>query len=83
MNKKEFWNSAYSRLRELYGEEIDIRILNRFYTEKKWLSDISQEWFLDVVAALAKNAKEQGERISVLGSFGSLFVSYLLGITKV
>ena len=82
MTNKEFWASAYNRLTELYGEDIDVRILNRFYSEKNWISDISNEWFLDVLAALSRNAKEHAQKIQVLGSYGSLFISYLLGITN-
>ena len=82
MNKKEFFNVAFDRLLAKYGEDIDVRILNRFYSEKNWISDISNEWFLDVLAALSRNAKEHAQKIQVLGSYGSLFVSYLLGITN-
>ena len=45
MTNKEFWNNAYDRLTESHGEDIDVRILNRFYSEKNWISDISIEWF--------------------------------------
>ena len=82
MIKRDFWSCAYNRLTDLYGKEIDVRILNRFYSEKNWINDISNEWFLDVLVELSRNAKERSQKIQVLGSYGSLFISYLLGITN-
>ena len=82
MIKRDFWSCAYNRLTDLYGKEIDVRILNRFCSEKSWINDISNEWFLDVLVELSRNAKEHSQKIQVLGSYGSLFISYLLGITN-
>jgi DNA polymerase III alpha subunit (gram-positive type) len=68
---------------DLYGEEIDIGILNRYYSEKKFLAENNHEWFLDVLSNLAEDAKEHNENITALGTMGCLFVAYIFGITKV
>lgn len=34
MSKRIFWDKIYSRMSDLYSEEIDIGILNRYYSEK-------------------------------------------------
>ena len=66
---------------DLYGDEIDIGILDRYY--KKFLSENNHEWFLDVLANLAENAKEHNENTTALGTMGCLFVAFILGIAKI
>lgn len=83
MNNQSFWDKVYTRMCDLYGEEIDIGILNRYYSEKKFLAENNHEWFLDVLSNLAEDAKEHNENITALGTMGCLFVAYILGITKV
>ena len=83
MSKRIFWDKVYSRMSDLYGEEIDIGILNRYYSEKKFLSENDHEWFLDILSNLAVDAKENNENITALGTMGCLFVAYILGISKV
>lgn len=83
MSKRIFWDKVYSRMSDLYGEEIDIGILNRYYSEKKFLSENDHEWFLDILSNLAEDAKEHNENITALGTMGCLFVAYILGISKV
>lgn len=39
MSNTSFWDKVYSRMINLYGDEIDIGVLNRYYSEKKFLSE--------------------------------------------
>ena len=35
MNNQSFWDKVYTRMCDLYGEEIDIGVLNRYYSKKR------------------------------------------------
>ena len=85
--QKEIFEKAYKKLTELYSGEDhapDIRIINRFYDEKKILQE-SELYicYLDFIGRLREIAEQKGEDIMVRGTTGSLFIAYLLGATDV
>ncbi|MBO5715808.1 MAG: hypothetical protein J6S23_05395 [Clostridia bacterium] len=83
MNKNIF-DKAYERMVERYGENLDLRILNRFYEEKMILEKCElYTRYLDAAAKLRKAAESQGEHISLMGTCNSLFIAYLLGATDI
>lgn len=87
MNHKQLLSKAYDRLIELYGGEHnspDIRILSRFYEEKKILSECElYTRYLGFLGNVRKFAEEKGEHIFVRGTAGSSFIAYLLGATDI
>lgn len=84
---EKIFDKAYRKLEELYSEKHhkpDIRIISRFYEEKKIL--IGSELyicFLDLVGRLKNVAAEKGECVTLWGTTGSSFIAYLLGATDV
>ncbi len=85
--QKEIFEKAYKKMTELYSGEYhapDIRIINRFYDEKKILQE-SELYicYLDFIGRLREIAEQKGEDIMVRGTTGSLFIAYLLGATDI
>ena len=78
------WTKAYNRLIELYGETADIRMINRFYSEKRILLSCELYMhYLEFFGRLREYATQKGEHIFVRGTAGSSFVAYLLGATDI
>ena len=74
---------AHDKFTELYGSDPDIRLLNRFYDEKRILENSKfclQN--LELVAKIRREAEKKGEHISLKGAECSLFIAYLLGATE-
>ena len=79
---KALWNKAHARLTEIYGIDPDIRVLNRFHTEKMAFgkSDCVVLW--DLIAKLKALSQEAGFIASMGGTGGSCFTAFLLGATE-
>ncbi len=81
------FEKAYKKLEELYSDKYhtpDIRIISRFYEEKKILSE-SELYicYLDFFGRLRKTAIEKGDNIMLAGTAGASFIAFLLGATDV
>ena len=89
MKKKQqaIFDKAYKKLTELYSEKYyapDIRIISRFYDEKKLLQESEMYvCFLELIGRLREAAEQRGEEITVRGTAGSSFIAYLLGATDI
>lgn len=81
MIKTELWNKAYKRLTELYGSTPDIRIVNRFLSEKQAFSQFECITYFDVIGKLRAEIAEKGEILIGRSILGSSFAAYLLGAT--
>ena len=77
-----FFKKALKKLYELYGENVEPRILSRFYTEKSYLEPSPDIEFFDMLSVLRSKAKKSGEHMFVRGTYSSSFIAYLLGITE-
>lgn len=80
------FDKAYERLTELYGgkDSTDIRILNRFYYEKKILLQCEFYMrYLELFARIRETAEKKAEHILTMGTTGASFVAYLLGATDI
>ncbi len=84
MKNNEILKKAYNRILEIYGDEPDVKIISRFYSEKKYLQE-SELYirYLELLGRIKELAKQKGEHICVRGTVGSSFVAYLLGATDV
>ena len=84
---KAIFDKAYDRLLQMYKDKYDspdIRIISRFYDEKKLLQE-SEYYvcFLDFIGRLSEYAESKGEEIAVRGTTGASFIAYLLGATDI
>lgn len=72
-----------NRLTEIYGDNIDQAILERYNAEMEIIC--KQEWEdLFMVAHLITNKmKEDNQIIMSMGCAGALFINYLLGISNI
>ena len=81
------FDKAYEKLTELYSGKYyapDVRIISRFYEEKKILQE-SEFYigFLDCIGRLREAAEQKGEEVTLRGTAGSSFIAYLLGATDI
>lgn len=87
MKKKQIFDKAYAKLTELYSGKYyapDIRIISRFYDEKKILQESEMYvCYLEFIGRLREVAEQKGEEITVRGTAGSSFIAYLLGATDI
>ena len=81
MTEKEIWDKAYKRIFELYGNMPDLRIVNRFYSEKQAFMQYEVGKYFYDLAKLRQEAEEAGERLIVKAPLASCLVAYLLGVT--
>ena len=56
MTREEIWNKAEKRLYELYGNDPDLNILNRFLTEKMALSHFGVTEYFDELASICRES---------------------------
>ena len=85
MNRKlidKLWQKAEKTLYALYGDMADMRILNRFYSEKMAFfgSDVIILW--NRVGEICAKAASRNHLARVRGTVGSCFTAYLLGATE-
>lgn len=80
--KKELWQKAEKTLYALYGDMPDIRILNRFYSEKMIFGETDDIILWDLVAEIRLEAKHSGDLTNLSGTDSSCFVAYLMGASE-
>lgn len=83
MKHKEIFDKAYRRLKELFGDAPDIKILSRFYSEKMVLQKDDYIRYLEILGRVCERATALGEHIRVSGTAGSSFTAFLLGATDI
>lgn len=81
MTEKEFWDSAYKKIFERYGDMPDLRIVSRFYSERQAFMQYEVGKYFYDLAKLRREAEEAGERLIVKNVVASCLVAYLLGTT--
>ena len=79
--KKELWQKAEKALYALYGDMPDIRILNRFVSEKLNFEYSILLW--DILGEIRLRAKENDYITTLPGTLSSCFAAYLLGTSDI
>ena len=80
MTREELWNKAFKRIFELYGENPDLDIVNRFLSEKAALSHFGVAEYFEELAGICKESLEKyNEKLVVKASVASCLTAYLLG----
>ena len=80
--KRNLWKKAHNALTCLYGDMPDVRILNRFYSEKMLFENDDYIMMWDLVAELRLKAKEEGSITRIYGTNTDAFASFLLETTE-
>ena len=84
MTREEIWDKAYKRIFELYGEDPDFRIVNRFLSEKAALSHYGvAEYFEELAGICQESIEKYNEKLVVKNTVASCFTAYLLGASEV
>ena len=76
------WKKAENILYSLYGDMPDLRILNRFYSEKMAYKDSDVIIIWDLVGKICCHAVSLKHFARGSGNLGSCFTAYLLGATE-
>lgn len=79
---KSLWGKAHERIIDIYGDMPDVRILNRFYSEKMIYGNNDSVILWDLVAEMRRRAKEKGYTTTLGGTDASCFTAYLLGMCE-
>ena len=79
--RSRLWKKAEARMKELYGEEPPLRIMNRFIVERNALHRSSAVIMFDILAQVIHAARESRAGFDSAGA--KCFVSWLLGATEV
>ena len=79
--KDALWDRAEARMKELYGEEPPLTVVNRFLVERNTLRRSQSVIMFDILAEIRKAARQKQARFDASGC--ECFVSWLLGATDV
>lgn len=83
MNKQTLWRAAENRLYELYGDEPDLLIIDRFKAEQNTLRDMDAIVLFAAVAKTRRIVEENHALMTVRGCVNGSFVAWLLGATDI
>jgi DNA polymerase III alpha subunit (gram-positive type) len=84
MTREEIWNKAYTRIFELFGENPDLRIVNRFLSEKARLAHFgAAEYFEEIANIFSEAMDEYNEKLICKNIVSSCFSAYLLGASEI
>ena len=84
MTREEIWNKAYTRIFELYGENPNLRIVNRFLSEKARLAHFgASEYFEEIAKIFSEAMNEYNEKLICKNIVSSCFSAYLLGASEI
>ena len=83
-HREELWNKAFKRIFELYGENPNLNIVNRFLSEKAALSHYGvAEYFEELAGICQESIEKYNEKLVVKNTVCSCFTAYLLGASEV
>ena len=84
MTREEIWNKAYKRIFELYGENPNLNIVNRFLSEKATLAHFGVgEYFEELAGICQESIEKYNEKLVVKNTVASCFTAYLLGASEI
>ena len=83
-HREEIWNKAYKRIFELYGENPNLNIVNRFLSEKAALSHYGiAEYFEELSRVCTESIDKYNEKLVVKAPVASCLTAYLLGASDI
>ena len=83
-HREAIWNKAYTRIFELYGENPDLNIVNRFLSEKAALSHFGvAEYFEELAGICQESIEKYNEKLVVKNTVASCFTACLLGASEI
>ena len=71
MTRGETWDKAYKRIFELYGEDPDFRIVNRFLSEKAALAHFGVAEYFEELAGICQESIDKYNEKLVVKNHGS------------
>ena len=84
MTREEIWNKAYKRIFELYGENPNLNIVNRFLSEKAALAHFGVgEYFEELAGICQESIEKYNEKLVVKNTVASCLTAYLLGTSEI
>ena len=84
MTRENVWNKAYKRIFELYGKNPDLKIVNRFFSEKAALSHFGvAEYFEELANVCRESLEKYNEKLPIKSTISSCFTAYLLGASEI
>ena len=84
MTRNEIWQKAYKRIFELYGENPDFRIVNRFLSEKAAFAHLGvAEYFEELSRVCTESIDKYNEKLVVKAPVASCLTAYLLGASEI
>lgn len=82
-NNSKIFNKAFAELTDLYGKDVPITILNRYYKEKALLKNSDLVLLFDTMAEVKKQAKNDSVSTWSRGTYTASFIAFLLGATDI
>ena len=84
MTREEIWKRAESLIYTFYGDSPDIKIVNRFLSEKKDLAHYGVAEYFDELAEICwKSLGKYNEKLISKNTVCSCFTAYLLGASEI
>ncbi len=81
--KNEFWNRVDTALREKYGDNPPLTVVNRLETERNELQNPAYYFAMHIFSELKELADSTGHRFTIYGYRTTAFAAYLLGLNPV
>ena len=80
MTQTEIWNKANKKIFELYGKNPDLRIVNRFLSEKSALEHFGVAGYFEELSGICKESlNKHNEKLIAKNTVSCCFTAYLLG----
>lgn len=79
--KETLWDRTEERMKELYGDDLPLPVINRFIVERNMLHRSKSIIMFDILAEVRKAARQKQARFDAAGC--ECFVSWLMGATDV
>ena len=87
MTINEAWNKAEKRLYELYGDDLDINILSRFYTEKQAFEGVCAasvaQYFEELAEICRESIEKYNEKLISKNTVSCCLTAYLLSASEI
>lgn len=81
--KNKLWKDAHQTLRNRYGDDLPVEVLNRYLSEFAELGQTDTIVYFDLLRQINDMANKISEHIRVKGVTAASFVAYVLGATEI
>lgn len=83
LSKIEIWEIANARIKEIYGENVPLRAINRLNKEKEKLSGTLMPFLYAIVGQISAVSNAKKYEVTNSNAMGSSFLAYLLGANSI